>query len=94
MTTPASTKTKKWPSSPAPTKQPAASPQHVLKRWLTTNSSSVETKAADRARGLLFATADAARDLNAVSHWWTATLAAVAADGGVEIEFFGPRVLR
>lgn len=41
MTTPASTKTKKWPSSPAPTKKPAASPQHVLKRWLTTNSSSV-----------------------------------------------------
>ena len=43
MTTTASTKTKKKPSPP-PAKKPAAPatvPQHVLKRWLTTNSSSV-----------------------------------------------------
>jgi hypothetical protein len=31
---------------------------------------------AEEARASLFATADAARELNAVSHWWTTTLAA------------------
>jgi hypothetical protein len=41
MTTTASTKTKKLPSSPAPTKEPAPTPPHVLKRWLTISSSSV-----------------------------------------------------
>ncbi|WP_437761219.1 DEAD/DEAH box helicase [Sorangium sp. So ce281] len=35
---------------------------------------------AEAARARLFATADAARDLNAVSHWWTATLAAHLVD--------------
>jgi len=39
-----------------------------------------ESEAADQARVLLFATAHAARDLNAVSHWWTATLAAHLVD--------------
>ncbi len=44
MTTTGSAKTKKQPSSPAAAKKPAASaapPQHVLMRWLTTNSSFV-----------------------------------------------------
>jgi hypothetical protein len=42
MTKTASTKAKKKPpSSPAPAEKPATSPPHVLKRWLTTNSSSV-----------------------------------------------------
>lgn len=44
MTTPASAKAKKLSSSPAPAKKPAAPAapsQHVLKRWLTTNSSAV-----------------------------------------------------
>ncbi len=35
-----------------------------------------EAEVADQARARLFATARAAQDLNAVSHWWTATLAA------------------
>lgn len=39
-----------------------------------------EPDVAEQARGRLFATADAARDLNAVSHWWTATLAAHLVD--------------
>lgn len=39
---------------------------------LTTGASEV----AEQARARLFATAKAARDLNAVSHWWNATLAA------------------
>jgi hypothetical protein len=39
-----------------------------------------ESEAADQARARLFATADAARDLNAVSHWWTAMLAAHLVD--------------
>ncbi len=43
---------------------------------LTTGDSEV----ADEARRRLFTTADAARDLNAVSHWWTATLAAHLVD--------------
>jgi hypothetical protein len=42
MTTTASTKTNKVPSSPAPNHAaPAVPQQHVLKRWLTTSSSSV-----------------------------------------------------
>jgi len=41
MTTTASTKAKKPPSSPAPAKKPATPPPHALKRWLTTSSSSV-----------------------------------------------------
>ncbi|HPA82358.1 MAG TPA: SAVED domain-containing protein [Polyangiaceae bacterium] len=40
MTTTAPTKAKKPPPSP-PAKKPATPPPHVLKRWLTTNSSSV-----------------------------------------------------
>lgn len=43
---------------------------------LTTGDSEV----ADLARTRLFATAEAARDLHAVSHWWTATLAAHLVD--------------
>lgn len=43
---------------------------------LTTGDSNI----ADQARSRLFLTADAARDLNAVSHWWTATLAAHLVD--------------
>ena len=43
---------------------------------LTTGDSEV----ANQARARLFATADAARDLNAISHWWTATLAAHLVD--------------
>jgi hypothetical protein len=39
-----------------------------------------DTEVADQARSRLFTTADAARDLNAVSHWWTATLAAHLVD--------------
>lgn len=38
------------------------------------------TKVAEEARARLFATANAARDCNAVSHWWTATLAAHLVD--------------
>lgn len=38
------------------------------------------TETAEQARRRLFATADAARDLNAVSHWWTAMLAAHLVD--------------
>lgn len=41
MTTNASTKTNKLPSSPATAKNPAPPPPHVLMRWLTTNTSSV-----------------------------------------------------
>lgn len=41
MTTSAPTKTKKLPSSAVPAKTPASPLTHVLKRWLTTNSSSV-----------------------------------------------------
>lgn len=40
MTTTASAKTKKLPSSPT-AKKPASQSPHVLKRWLTTNSTSV-----------------------------------------------------
>lgn len=36
-----STKTKKLPSSPPPAKKPAVPPLHVLKRWLSSNSSVV-----------------------------------------------------
>ncbi len=43
---------------------------------LTTGDSEV----AEQARVRLFKTADAARDLNVVSHWWTATLAAHLVD--------------
>ncbi len=39
-----------------------------------------DSEAADQARVRLFATANAARDLNAISHWWTATLAAHLVD--------------
>jgi len=39
-----------------------------------------DSEVADQARRRLFTTADAARDLNAVSHWWTATLAAHLVD--------------
>lgn len=39
-----------------------------------------DAEVADRARERLFATARAAQDLNAVSHWWTATLAAHLVD--------------
>ena len=38
------------------------------------------SETAEQARTRLFATARAARDLNAVSHWWTATLAAHLVD--------------
>lgn len=39
-----------------------------------------DSEVADQARARLFATAHAAQDLNAVSHWWTATLAAHLVD--------------
>lgn len=39
-----------------------------------------DAEVADQARARLFATARAAQDLNAVSHWWTATLAAHLVD--------------
>lgn len=39
-----------------------------------------DAESADLARERLFATADGARDLNSVGHWWTATLAAHLVD--------------
>ena len=39
-----------------------------------------DSEVAERAQARLFATARAAQDLNAVSHWWTATLAAHLVD--------------
>jgi hypothetical protein len=39
-----------------------------------------DTEMADSARDRLFSTAEAARELHAVSHWWTATLAAHLVD--------------